>query len=55
MANRISEEARKLILDDFILIGNCTGGEYVAEFVKRVYQDIENMSYQQGSRSVRLA
>ncbi|MBU3228787.1 hypothetical protein [Clostridium algidicarnis] len=46
MANRISEEARKLILDDLILIGSCTGRQYVVEFVKRVYPDIEKMPNQ---------
>lgn len=41
MINKISEETRKLILDDLILIGNITGGQRVAEFSKRVVPDIE--------------
>ena len=40
MSNRISAEARKLILDDLILIGNITGGQYVSEFTKRVFPDV---------------
>lgn len=52
MANKISGEARKLILDDLILIGSCTGGQRVTEFVKRVYPDIEEMVERQGSRTV---
>lgn len=50
--NRISEEARKLILDDLVLIGQCAGGQYVAGFVKRVYPDVMQMSYQNGSQTV---
>lgn len=52
MANRITEDARKLILDDLILIGNITGGQYVAEFVKRVFPEVEEMEYKQGSRTI---
>ena len=52
MPNRISEEARKLILDDLILIGDITGGQYVAEFTKRVFTDVETMTYKQGARTV---
>ncbi|MBS5043250.1 MAG: hypothetical protein KHZ54_12455 [Erysipelotrichaceae bacterium] len=52
MANRISRDARKLILDDLILIGSCSGGQYVAEFAKRVFPDVENMTYQQGAYTV---
>ena len=37
MANRISAEVRKLILDDLVLIGSVTGGQYVVEFTKRVF------------------
>lgn len=40
MSNRISAEARKLILDDLILIGSITGGQYVSEFTKRVFPDV---------------
>lgn len=40
MSNRISAEARKLILDDLILIGNVTGGQYVVTFTKRVFPDV---------------
>ena len=29
LTNKISAEARKLILDDLILIGHITGGQYV--------------------------
>ena len=52
MANRISRDARKLILDDLILIGSCSGGQYVAEFAKRVFPDVEEMTYQQGARTI---
>lgn len=51
MSNRISEDARKLILDDLIRIECCTGGQSVAEFVKRVFPDVENMTYIEGSRT----
>lgn len=54
MSNRITKDARKLILDDLILIGNCSGGQYVAEFAKRVFPDVEETTYQQGLHSVRL-
>lgn len=40
LTNKISAEARKLILDDLILIGNITGGQYVVEFTKRVFPDV---------------
>lgn len=40
MANRISAEVRKLILDDLVLIGSVTGGQYVVEFTKRVFPDV---------------
>lgn len=40
LTNRISAEAHKLILDDLILIGHITGGQYVVEFTKRVFQDV---------------
>lgn len=52
MSNRISKDARKLILDDLVLIGCCSGGQYVAEFAKRVCPDIEEQTYQCGARSV---
>ena len=48
--NRISKDARKLILDDLILIGCCTGGQYVAEFTKRVFPEIVEQTWQQGAR-----
>lgn len=50
--NRISRDARKLILDDLVLIGCCAGGQYVAEFSKRVCPGIEDQTYQQGARTV---
>ena len=50
--NRISRDARKLILDDLVLIGSCAGGQYVAEFAKRVCPDIEEQTYQQGGRKI---
>lgn len=40
MTNKISAEAHKLILDDLILIGHITGGQYVVEFTKRVFPDV---------------
>lgn len=46
MPKRISRDARKLILDDLVLIGSCAGGQYVAEFAKRVCPDIEEQTYQ---------
>ena len=52
MPNRISRDARKLILDDLVLIGSCAGGQYVAEFAKRVCPDIEKQAYQDGARTV---
>lgn len=52
MTNRIAKDTRKLILDDLILIGNCSGGQHVAEFVKRVFPDVEEMTYRQGTKSI---
>ena len=52
MAKKISRDARKLILDDLVLIGSCAGGHYVAEFVKRVCPDIEEQTYQYGAQTV---
>lgn len=52
MANRITKDARKLILDDLILIGSCSGDQYVAEFVKRVFPDVEEMTYRQGAKTI---
>ena len=52
MANRISRDARKQILDDLILVGSCSGGQYVVEFVKRVFPDVEDMTYQQGAHTI---
>lgn len=52
MPNRISKDARKLILDDLILIGYCSGGQHVAEFSKRVYPDVEDMTIRQGARTI---
>lgn len=50
MTNKISEEARKLILDDLILIGSITGGQYVAEFSKRVIPDIDDVTLSEIAR-----
>lgn len=52
MSNKISRDTRKLILDDLVLIGSCAGGQYVAEFAKRVCPDIEDQTYQCGARTV---
>lgn len=52
MPNKISRDARKLILDDLVLIGCCAGGQYVAEFAKRVCPDIEEQTYQYGAKTV---
>lgn len=52
MSNKISRDTRKLILDDLVLIGSCAGGQYVAEFAKRVCPDIEDQAYQYGARTV---
>ena len=52
MSNRINRDARKLILDDLVLIGDCAGGQYAAEFAKRVCPDIEEQTYGYGSRTV---
>ena len=52
MVNRIGKDARKLILDDLVLIGSCSGGQYVAEFTKRVFPDVEEMAYRQGARTI---
>lgn len=43
MANKISETARKLIIDEIILIGNVTGKFEVCEFVKRVFPKVVDM------------
>lgn len=43
MANKISETARKLIIDELLLIGNVTGKFEVCEFVKRVFPKVVNM------------
>lgn len=52
MANKISRDTRKLVLDDLILIGSCAGGQYVSEFSKRVCPDIEKQTYQYGARTI---
>lgn len=52
MTKGISRDARKLILDDLVLIGSCAGGQYVAEFAKRVCPDIEEQTFQYGARTV---
>lgn len=52
VVNKISKDARKLILDDLILVGDCSGGQYVAEFAKRVFPDVEEMTYKQGARTI---
>ena len=52
MENRISKDARKLILDDLILIGYCAGGQHVADFSKKVFPDVEEINFQQGAQTI---
>ena len=50
MTNRITPEARKLILDDLILIGKITGGQNVAEFAKRTMPNLSETTLSEISR-----
>ena len=50
MTNRITPEARKLILDDLILIGKITGGQNVVEFAKRTMPNLSETTLSEISR-----
>lgn len=52
--NRISKDARRLILDDLIVIGNCSGGQYVSDFAERVCPDLAGQTYQEGTRTISI-